>query len=64
MDFTTLAVLVFAAVLLGLWRAGELRVFQAVIAGLFGFYLAASRLAPTISGLVEGAFGWVSTWQI
>ena len=64
MDFTTLAVLVFAAVLLAIWRAGELRHFQVVIATLFGFYLAASRLAPTISGLVEGAFAWVSTWHL
>ena len=64
MDVTTLAVVVFAAVLFALWRAGELRVFQAVVAGLLGFYLAASRIAPTISGLVEGAFAWVSTWHI
>jgi len=64
MDFTTLTVLVFGAVLLAMWRARELRLFQALIAALFGFYLASSGLAPSIGRGVEAVFGWVSTWHI
>lgn len=64
MDFTTLAVLVFGAVLVALWRARELLLFQALIAGLFGFYLASSGLAPSIGSAVQAVFGWVSTWHI
>ncbi|MFJ8738009.1 hypothetical protein ACIRL2_01425 [Embleya sp. NPDC127516] len=33
-------------------RAGELRVWQVCVTGLFGFYIAQSALAPAISGLV------------
>jgi hypothetical protein len=64
MNFATLAVLVFAAVLLALWSARELRLFQTVIAALLGFYLAESTLAPTIGSAVEAVFAWVATWQI
>ena len=64
MDFTTLAVLVFGAILLAIWTARELRMFQTVIAALFGFYLASSTLAPTITRTVKAVFAWVGTWQI
>jgi hypothetical protein len=64
MDFTTLAVLVFGAILLAMWAARELRMFQAVIAALFGFYLASSGLAPTIARTVKAVFAWVATWHI
>ena len=64
MNFATLAVLVFGAVLVALWSARELRAFQVTIAVLLGFYLADSKLAPTIATAVEAVFGWVATWHI
>lgn len=55
---------IFGAVLVALRRARELQVFQALIAGMFGFYLASSGLAPSIAAGVQAVFGWVSTWHI
>jgi hypothetical protein len=64
MNFATLAVLVFGAVLVALWSARELRFFQVTVAILLGFYLADSQLAPTITTAVQAVFGWVATWHI
>ncbi|MEU0937219.1 hypothetical protein [Embleya sp. NPDC005971] len=45
-------IIVFALVVFMLVRAGELRVWQVVVVSLFGFYLAQTTLAPSISALV------------
>lgn len=45
-------VFVFGLLVFMLVRAGELRVWQVCVVGLFGFYLAQSALAPAISSLV------------
>jgi len=63
-DLPTLGVLVFAGVLYGFWRSGELRPVQVVCAGLVGFFLASSQAAPDITRTMTALFGWVSTWHI
>jgi hypothetical protein len=64
MDHPTLIVLVMTCALYGLWRSGELRLGQALIAGLLGFYLADSGMAPQISEGVTNVVEWISTWHI
>jgi hypothetical protein len=64
MDLSTLVVVVMGLALYGLWRSRELRMGQAVIAGLLGFYLADSGLAPEITKGVTNVVEWISTWRI
>lgn len=64
MDLSTFMVLVMGCVLYALWRSGELRMFQALVAGLLGFFLADSGLAPEITKGVTNVVGWVGTWHI
>ncbi|GAB3237815.1 hypothetical protein [Kineosporia babensis] len=64
MDLPTLAVLVFGAVLWAIWRSGELRGFQVFCSFLFGFFLAGSVIAPSVSEAVQTVFDWISTWSI
>ncbi len=64
MDLSTFIVLLMGAVLYALWRSGELRGFQALVAGLLGFFLADSGMAPAITDAVTKVVDWVSTWQI
>jgi hypothetical protein len=64
MGLPTLGVLVFGGILWAFWRAGELRFIQAACAGLVGFFLASSKLAPDITRGVTALFEWISTWHI
>ena len=64
MDLGMLAVLVFATATWVCWRAFGLRVTHAVCAGLTGFFLAGSVLAPAIRAGVRAVFAWVATWHL
>ena len=64
MDLSTLTVLVMLLVLYGLWRSGELRLFQVLCAALLGFFLADSGMAPDITRAVTKTVAWISTWNI
>jgi hypothetical protein len=64
MDLSTLIVLVTGFALYALWRSRELRLGQVLIAGLLGFALADSGLAPDITEGVSNIVEWVSTWHI
>ncbi|MYW03056.1 hypothetical protein [Streptomyces sp. SID3343] len=50
-------VVIFGLIVFMLVRAGELRVWQVCVVGLFGFYLAQSSLAPSITALVGSLLG-------
>lgn len=64
MNLSTLVVLVMGCTLYFLWRSGELRLFQALVAGLLGFFLADSGMAPAITDAVATVVEWISTWHI
>ena len=47
------AIVLLGAVIYGLWRFGRLAASHAVVCALFGFLLASSSLAPSISATVQ-----------
>jgi hypothetical protein len=58
------AVFVFAALTWVCWRTFGMRASHAVCAGLLGFFLADSGLAPAIRAGVAAIFAWVGTWHL
>ncbi|HET9655351.1 MAG TPA: hypothetical protein VFP72_08350 [Kineosporiaceae bacterium] len=64
MALTTLGVLVFGALTFVCWRAFGLRAVHALVAVLFGFFLASTLAAPAIRGAVAGLFAWVAGWHL
>jgi hypothetical protein len=49
-----------AAVLYIAWRYMGLRIWQAALAVLFGFLLAATNAAPEINNIITGATHWLT----
>ena len=64
MPLTISAVFVFGMATWICWRTFGMRVTHALCAGLFGFFLAQSGLAPAIRSIVASVFGWLSTWHL
>jgi hypothetical protein len=54
-------VALLGAVVFLAWRYMGLRVWQALLCLLFGFFLAATTAAPQISHLVTGIVQWLTT---
>jgi hypothetical protein len=54
-------VALLGAVVFLAWRFMGLRVWQALLCLLFGFFLAATTAAPQISHLVTGIVQWLTT---
>jgi hypothetical protein len=63
MTITTLGVLVFGGLTWGAWRSLRRDRWALVVAGLFGFFLASTLLAPAVTAVVRGVFAWVTTWN-
>jgi len=49
-----------AAILYLAWRYMGLRIWQAVLAVLLGFLLAATKAAPEISNIITGVTQWLA----
>jgi hypothetical protein len=64
MALTTLGVLVFGGLTVICWRAFGLRAGHALVAVLFGFFLASTLAAPGIRAAVTAVFAWVSGWHL
>ncbi|MDH6543998.1 hypothetical protein [Streptomyces sp. SPB4] len=61
-----MAVSISAVILLGivaivLIRGGSVRLWHALACAGFGFFLASTGAAPTISDAIETVTGWIST---
>jgi hypothetical protein len=59
----TVAVLMFGAVLVGFWIAGELRAGQVLCGVLLGFFLADSAMAHIVATGAQRLFEWMETWH-
>ncbi|MER5465536.1 hypothetical protein ABT010_33580 [Streptomyces sp. NPDC002668] len=44
-----------------LWKTGYQRILPGIVVCLFGFFLANTGLAPTITGAVSSVAGWISS---
>ena len=64
MSLTISAVFVFGLATWICWRTFAMRTTHAVCAGLFGFFLAQSGIAPLIRSVVAGLFAWLATWHL
>lgn len=64
MSLTISAVFVFGLATWICWRTFGMRTSHALCAGLFGFFLASSGLAPAIRSIVANVFAWMSTWHL
>ena len=64
MALTISGVFVFALATWVCWRVFGLRASHALCAGLLGFFLAESGLAPFIRYCVGAVFAWLATWHL
>lgn len=53
-------VLLLGVVVLVAWRYLGLRLWQAIVCLLFGFFLSATALGPDIRHLVDAALSWLT----
>ena len=60
----TLGVLLFGAATWVCLRVGRMRAAHAVVAALFGFFLAGTGAAPWIAAVVDAMCGWVWSWHL
>lgn len=44
-----------------LWKTGYQQIMPGIIVCLFGFFLAGTGIAPTITGAVSSVTGWISS---
>ncbi|MFE9770032.1 hypothetical protein ACFYPC_36830 [Streptomyces sp. NPDC005808] len=61
MALTVSLVVLAGIVVLILLRTGYLRLWPALAAVLFGFTLASTGIAPTITNGISNAAGWISS---
>ncbi|MGI5532512.1 hypothetical protein ACQEVX_35625 [Streptomyces syringium] len=58
----TVSLALFAGIIvLFLLRTGYLRLWPALAAALFGFTLASTGVAPTITSTINSVAGWISS---
>ncbi|MGV9248004.1 hypothetical protein [Streptomyces sp. NPDC003710] len=44
-----------------LWKTGYQRIVPGIVVCLFGFFLASTGIAPTITAAVSSVAGWISS---
>ncbi|MCP3771262.1 MULTISPECIES: hypothetical protein [unclassified Streptomyces] len=44
-----------------LWKTGYQRIVPGIVVCLFGFFLASTGIAPTITAAVTSVAGWISS---
>ncbi|NLT56601.1 MAG: DUF2304 domain-containing protein [Actinomycetales bacterium] len=64
MALTVSGVFVFGLATWICWRTFGLRVSHAICAGLLGFFLAETGLAPAIRHGVSAVFAWIASWHL